>query len=41
MIKEDILKQIELIEKEKESVKQEYKNSIKLWTCKKLQLFIL
>ncbi len=30
MIKEDILKQIELIEKEKESVKQEYKNTIKI-----------
>ena len=30
MIKEDILKQIEIIEKEKESVKQEYKNTIKI-----------
>ena len=30
MIKEDILKQIEIIEKEKEVVKQEYKNTIKI-----------
>ena len=30
MIKEDILKQIELLEKEKESVKQDYKNTIKI-----------
>ena len=30
MIKEDILKQIEQIEKEKEVVKQEYKNSIRI-----------
>lgn len=30
MIKEDILKQIEQIEKEKEVVKQEYKNTIKI-----------
>ena len=30
MIKEDILKQIEDIEKEKELVKQEYKNTIKI-----------
>ena len=30
MIKEDILKQIEQIEKEKEVVKQEYKDNIKI-----------
>lgn len=30
MIKEDILKQIEQIEKEKEVVKQEYKDTIKI-----------
>ena len=30
MIKEDIIKQIELLEKEKESVKQDYKNTIKI-----------
>ena len=30
MIKEDIIKQIEQIEKEKEVVKQEYKNTIKI-----------
>ena len=30
MIKEDILKQIEQLEKEKEVVKQEYKNTIKI-----------
>ena len=30
MIKEDILKQIEEIEKEKEVVKQEYKDTIKI-----------
>ena len=30
MIKEDILKQIEQIEKEKEVVKQEYKNTIRI-----------
>ena len=30
MIKEDLIKQIEQIEKEKEVVKQEYKNTIKI-----------
>ena len=38
MIKEDILKQIEQIEKEKEVVKQEYKDTIKIKNKEKRKL---